>query len=381
MASIYGDIKLHMTKMMAAVYYGPHDIRVQEVERPTYGPEGMLVRVRSCGVCNFVDIPAWERWTEGVRGIIGFAMGHEWSGEVVEIGSEVIGVKVGDKVYGYGWRPCYQCESCRVGDYMRCANVHPSEGETFKTHGAFAEYIGFHRVMEGGIIVYPQDMSYRDLALIEPLALSVGIARKAKAGDLVVVLGQEFVALGLTVCLKERGAKVITADISELRRKASKEVGADMVVDALKENVVQVVMDETRGKGADIVVVVDERPIAVQQAMSMVRSAGKIWLTKPRTYLELNPAVVSMHPVSFRIPDAGYDEHPIRFDASLFSMQSAWRTLGANRERWLEGVRILQSGKITAEKHVTHVFPLDKISEAFQIAADPYESIKVLVDL
>jgi len=211
--------------------------------------------------------------------------------------------------------------------------------------------------------------------------LSVGIGKKVKPGEVAVIFGQELVALGIVPVLKERNvAKIITADISELRRKASKEIGADIVVNPLKEDIIEIVMEETKGMGAEFVVVMDERPIAIQQAMHVVRQFGKIWLTKPSAYMQLNPAVVNMHPINWRMADAGYAEPPIKFDPSLFSMQTAWGTLGLRIPRFLEAIDLMKSGIITAQKYVTDIFPLEKTKEAFDRGMDFNGTIEVMVE-
>lgn len=290
--------KITKKTMKAAIYYGPGDVRVEERPIPKYTPEGMLVRVRVCGICDILDLPAWERWPEGGRGV-GDGIGHEWSGEVVEVGSKVTAVKPGDRVYGHRNAPCYRCECCLRGEYNRCNN--PFGGIEVQ-QGACAEYISFHRVEpEYGLVVFPKDdgLNFRDLAMVEPLELSVALAHKAKPEDVVVIFGQELVALGIVPFLKNMGvARVITVEPSEIRRKASKAVGADIVVNPLKEDVISIVMEQTNGRGAQTIIISDERPIATQQAMSVVRQYGEIWLTKPSYYMVANPNVVNMTPIN-----------------------------------------------------------------------------------
>jgi threonine dehydrogenase-like Zn-dependent dehydrogenase len=138
----------------------------------------------------------------------------------------------------------------------------------------------------------------------------------------------------------------------------SQAAGADIVVNPLKEDVISVVLEQTNGKGAQTIVISDERPIATQQAMSCIRHYGEIWLTKPGSYIQLNPNVVNMHPVNWRQADAGYAEPAAMFDPQLFSMQTAWGTLGPYKPRWWAGYEeVIQPGILNAEKVVTKVFP------------------------
>jgi len=251
-------------------------------------------------------------------------------------------------------------------------------------HGAFAEYLCIPFVADKSFIKLPETLSFRDLALVEPLSLSVGLARKAEAGDVVVVLGQDLMGLGTVAELKKMGvAEVITGDISQKHLQASREVGADIVVDTLNEDIVQVVMKETSGAGADVVIQTDDRPIALLQAISMVRRLGRVWLglaySAPLSFS--SSALSGIHSGTRWIgPDAGYSESPLTFDPGMMTLQTAWGTLGGKMPRWLEAVELIRSGKITADKHVTHVFPLDNIKEAFETALNPHESIKVVVE-
>ncbi|MFC1901650.1 zinc-binding dehydrogenase [Chloroflexota bacterium] len=351
--------------MKAAIYYGPGDIRIEEVPRPEAGPEGVVVRVRACGVCPMLDLGAWKNW---VPPQVGLAPGHEFCGDVVEVGAKVTAVKEGDRVYGLSFRPCHTCDWCRIGNYMRCNSW--LQGVKGK-HGAFAEYYWFPFVTDDNIIKLPDNLSYHELAFIEPLHLSAGLGKKGKPGDVVVILGQHLVGLGTVARLKERGVtKVITSDISRKRLEASREAGADIVVDAVNEDIVSVVMKETAGEGADVVIQGDERPIAFLQAVSMVRRSGTVWIANS----------YDVDAGAWAGPDGRvYGPELINLPTSA-AIQNAWGTLGTKKALWMGALELLQSGKITAKKHVTHVFPLDKIKEAFETASNPHESIEVIVE-
>lgn len=244
------------------------------------------------------------------------------------------------------------------------------------TNGAMAEYVLFPNVIypsvtSDKIIKLPDNVSYRDGALIEVLRLGIGLASKAKAGDVVVVFGQDLTGLGAVVHLKELGAaKVIASDVSKKRLQASREVGADIVINALNEDVFKVVMEETSGKGADVVIEASGRPESLQQAVNVVRPFGDIWLGTFYTAGPFfnpswqYPGMISMNPTQ----------------KPGISIHCAWGTLGPWMPMLRQAVKILQSGKITADKYVTQVFPLDEIKEAFEVASNPHESIKVMIE-
>jgi L-iditol 2-dehydrogenase len=239
-----------------------------------------------------------------------------------------------------------------------------------------AEYLLFPNVIypsvtDDKIIKLPDNVTYRDGALIEVMRLGIGLASKAKAGDVVVVFGQDMIGLTAVVRLKSIGAaKVIVSDISKKRLQAAREVGADIIVDATSEDILEVVMDETSGTGADVVIESSCRPESLQQAVSVVRPFGHIWLGTFYTAGPffnpswVHPNMVAMNPTQ----KAG------------ISLHCPWGTLGPWMPMLQQAVEILQSGKITAEKYVTHVFPLDRVKEAFEAALNPHESIKVILE-
>jgi threonine dehydrogenase-like Zn-dependent dehydrogenase len=371
-------------KMKAAVFYGPGDVRVEAIERPEAGDKGAVLKVRSCGICPLIDVPHYKMsfphidipphyqttLPERPRGIV---LGHEFSGDVVEVGSEVTVAKPGDRVYGVVWNPCGICEACRAGNYELCPFI---DAGGRRVNGAMAEYLLFPNVTHPSVaddkfVKLPESFSYRDGALLEPLILGVGLANKAKAGDVVVVLGQEVMGLGAVARLKEIGvSRVIAGDISEKRLQASRSAGADMVVNLLTEDIFTVVMEETSGKGADLVLEMSCRPESLQQAVTLVRPFGAIWLG---TFYAAGP----FFDPSWQAPrmiSMNLTQKP------GISLNTAWGTLGPWMPRLKHAVGIIQSGKVTAATCVTHAFPLDRAKEAFETALNTCESIKVMIE-
>jgi threonine dehydrogenase-like Zn-dependent dehydrogenase len=367
--------------MKAAVYYGPGDIRLENIERPHANPEGVVIKIAACGVCNILDMPAWQAWPEGGQGI-GLVRGHEFSGEIVEVGSLVTGFEVGERIFSEPvYRPCYRCEACRHKDYWRCS--HWREGEVAKAiHGAFAEYLTIPFLTKMNAIKLPQTMSYHDLALIDHIGLGAALATRAETEKMVVVLGQDITGIAAVALLKKRGVpRVVASDISKIRQKAAEEAGADMVIDPLDQDIVRIIMKETNGMGTDCVIVCDDRPTASLQALNMIKPAGNIWTMRPE-FIRINPNLVHVQPAgsSELPPEAGvYPEQAISLSPTVASMRFGLG-FGQRLSRFKEALELLQSGKCTAEKLITHVFPLEKIKEAFETALNPHLSIKVLVE-
>jgi threonine dehydrogenase-like Zn-dependent dehydrogenase len=214
-------------------------------------------------------------------------------------------------------------------------------------------------------------MSYRNGTLIEPVSVAVGLASKAKEGDVVVVLGQELMVLATVSELKTRGVKrIIVSDISDKRLEKSGEVGADIIIHEHREDLARMVMKETHSLGADVVIETAGRAETFLNAVDVVRPHGDIWL-----------GAFYEGPFMF---DPSY-QHPERPHSNLtqkggMSIHCAWLTLPDRTIRRKRAVEIIQNGEITAEKYVTHFFSMDRITEAFEVAMNPQESIKVIVE-
>jgi L-iditol 2-dehydrogenase len=374
----YSNLKSYaggLLKVKAAVYYGPGDMRVEERRKPVPGVDGAVVKVKDCGVCGFIDIPAWE--TPDLMGA-GRSRGHEWSAEIVELGSNVRDFKVGERVYIEPvFRPCYRCEACLQKDYWRCS--HPD----MALDGAFAEYLWLPFLPRDGAVKMPDDISMRDLALIEPLGLSVGVAMKAKPGDTVVVIGQHLVGLGITAYLKQKMdvARVITGSVSKKHLKASEEVGANVAVNVLEKDLVKTVLQETKGRGADQVMVTDWRPGALVEAIGSLKRAGIIWGASYGFPIRLGGQLGQTPRYQLGMDYHGPIEPAISFDPGFAYMRTPWGTLGLREPRFKEAIDLMKSGIVTADKYVTDIFPLDKTKEAFDRALDINETIEVMVEI
>ncbi len=365
-------------KMKSAIYYGPGDLRVEEIERPTasqgFQGMGMVVKIKDCGICDVQDLPRYQRTILNVG--TGIAHGHEWSGEVVEIGPKVTDVKIGDRVWGRSFIPCGQCPNCQSGNFVGCTNF--IKGMTGRwLNGAFSEYMLFPYVVENPSILVKLEkgVTYRDGALIEPMRLSLGLAAKARKGDIVVIQGQRFMGLATLARLKAEGlaAKVIVSDTSWKRLEKSKQLGADVVVNELSEDLVKVVMMETSDSGANVVMETTGKPASFQQAIDVVRpgrpDGGTIWLVQPfEAPFLFNPSLQRAEmPISSITGKSG------------ISIRNPWGTLG-NGEMHTLSMRFIQTGRMNAEKVVTHTFPLEKIKEAFETALHDPSAVKVMIE-
>jgi len=349
-------------KMKAAIYHGPGDLRIEEIDYPSPGDVGVVVKVRAVGICG-TDVHAYR--SARIQYATGKALGHEFSGDVVEIGKDVTDISVGDRIWAVTMLPCFECEACQQGDYFRCRNA---KGGGVSGHdGAFAEYTWVPVAALGrNVLKLTDGMSYQDAALVEPVGVGAGAARRAEpqGTDVVVVLGVGVVGLGAVTMFKDAGvARTIVSDVSEKRLAAAGELGADVIINATSQDAVGRIMEETSGRGADIVVEAAGIPATFQQSIDMVRRDGKVMAV------------------------ATYDE-AFEFDPSLARpglrmsslVRKAVRMFGCYGGDNFGAYDLIERGRLRASQVVTHTFPLNEIERAFQVQMDSRESIKVMIE-
>jgi threonine dehydrogenase-like Zn-dependent dehydrogenase len=345
--------------MKAAVYYGKEDIRIEELDRPMAGDHGMVMRVRAAGICGsdlhyYKDLHHYTSVSPLCKP--GVVLGHENCGDVVEVGAKVKDLEEGDRVFAVGYLPCFECEMCKKEAYTKCRDRKGSTG--YGLNGGFAEYVWVPVVMPNrNVFKLTETMSYQDGSLIEPVAVGAQVVKftEPQLEDVAVVLGAGMIGLGAVATFKALAvSKIIVSDISDRRLQAAKELGADLIINAAKENVEKLIMEETSGRGADIVIEAAGQPVTFSQSLNVVRREGKVGLVAAFEELcEFSPDTIRRKRLRI-IPSLGND-----FPA---------------------GYQIVKAGGVKDSQVVSHAFPLEKIKRAFEIAIDTRESIKVMIE-
>lgn len=341
--------------MKAAVFHGAHDITIEDVPKPRVEPDGVVIKVKACGICGS-DLHLYKYGVQEKYGVQGDTiLGHEFSGDIVELGENVADVKKGDRVTAMSGRGCGQCYWCRQGQQIRCQTLALLG---YGIPGALAEYVSvpFFRI---GMYAakLPDTLTYEEGATAEPASVGLYAVRLAqpRPEDTVVVIGAGMIGLCIVQVLKAfRVKQVIVSEPKEKRLKLAKDSGADLIVDVAREDIVSIVNEVTSSKGADIVFECAGSSITYKQAIEMVHRGGKVELV-------------------------GLYEQPITWDPS--SVVTNDITLIGCGLRWdLPGaVDLLQSGKVNTKPLITHEFPLDKVKEAFETQLWAEDAIKVIV--
>jgi len=260
-------------------------LEVKEVPDPTPGPKDVVLKVRACGVCGS-DVHFYETDSDGYMlypGLTKFpcVIGHEFSGEVVEVGSEVKDLKVGDMVTAEEMIWCGECVPCRNGYPNQCLNL---EEIGFTINGAFADYILIGakycwKIDEIAERYGDKEKAFEAGALVEPTSVAYnGMFVRAegfKPGGYVVVFGAGPIGLASIALAKASGAsKIIAFEISNRRRELAKLVGAEYVYNPAEVDPVEAILDVTKGAGADMLVESAGAPTKTIPAMEKTLAIG-----------------------------------------------------------------------------------------------------------
>jgi 2-desacetyl-2-hydroxyethyl bacteriochlorophyllide A dehydrogenase len=337
--------------MKAAVFHAPQDFQICDVPYPRLDPDGVIIKVKECGICGS-DLHVFNS-----RQSPDMLMGHEFSGDVVEIGPQVSDVKIGDRVVAAGGRGCGNCYWCRNGQYLHCAQL---GFVGYALPGAFTEYCAVPAFKIGEYAArFPRSVSYSSAATAEPLAVALYAVNQTrlKKSDSVTVIGLGIIGLFIIQILKARGInQIIASGRRPLRLQLAKESGAHLVIDAERQDAVTEIATLTGRRGADVVFECAGNEKSFNQALSIVHRGGKINLV-------------------------GLFENPINWDPS-FLARNDLSLIGCGLRWDLPGAtRLLKNHTVTAEKFVTHHFPLAGIKEAFLTQQHDPGAIKVMIDI
>ena len=335
--------------MRAAVYYRNDDVRIEEMPKPRVGKGEFLLRVRACGICGS-DVMEWYRIKKAP-----LVLGHEATGEIVEVG-DGCPYEAGQRVFVSHHVPCGVCRYCRGGHETACETLHTTNFEP----GGFAEYVRIPKInVEKGVYILPDDMSYEEGTLIEPLACVARGHRIAQLGkgQTALVLGSGIAGLLHVKLAKAKGARVIATDINEWRLRKAKEFGADAVIDA-KSYTTEKLKEANGGRLADKVILCTGALSAVKQALESADRGGTI--------------------LFFAVPEPGADVS--------IPVNDFWRneiavitSYGAAPRDLEEALKLIKNRRIQVDDLITHILPLQDAQEGFKLVAEAKESIKVIL--
>ncbi len=342
--------------MKAAVMKGIRDIRIEDISKPSFGDNEALVRVKAVGICGS-DVHYYLEGRIGDQVVRGdHILGHEASGEVVEVGKNVKKVKPGMRVAIEPGIPCKQCEYCKSGRYNICPDV--KFLGTPPVQGAYKEYLAYP---EDFLYPIPDSMSFEEGELIETLSVGVYAAELSslKPGNSAAILGCGPVGLVTLKAIKAAGVeKVFVTDLIDERLEFAKKHEDVVTINASKEDPVEKINNLTKGKGVDIVFEAAGAEETVMQSIMAARTGGEVvWIGIPA------------------VDHVKVDPHAVRRKELLI------KGLRRFKYNYQKSIEFVASGTIVVKDMITHEFKLEDVSKAFKLVENYEDSIMKAVIL
>ena len=343
--------------MKAAVLEALEKLTVKEIEKPCIKEGEILLKVKACAVCGS-DIRIFHHGNPRVKPPA--IIGHEISGEIVEVGEGVKNFKKGDKIAVGADVPCGECFYCQNGLGNNCP-INYAIGYQFP--GGFSEYMVLNSltVRLGPVHHLPKGISFAEGALAEPLACCLNALELSHfhPGVEVVIFGAGPIGCMLIEVAKALGAKkVIVTQRSEKRLKMAEKFGADVVISSTDPELINKILRETDG-GADIVLTACPAVEAQALAIKVVRNRG---------FVNLFGGLPKGSPL-------------LSIDSNIIHYKEIYLhgSHGSVPRHHKLALELIALGKVKIKNYISHRFPLDKIKEAFTMA-ESKEGLKVIVE-
>ncbi len=315
-------------------------LKLTNTEIPKVGPTDVLLKVRACSICGTdVHIHDWTHpWNTRVN--VPRTLGHEFAGDVVEIGKDVKSISVGDYVSAESHISCYNCYNCNTGNPHICRNL---KSLGIDVDGGYAQYVS---IPEKNAWKNHEGMPPEVAALQEPMGNAVYTVSEGNVfGKTVAIFGAGPVGLMATNIAKASGAsKIIVVDINEARLGIAKKMGADVTVNSGKEDSIKVIKDLTNGLGSDVFLEMSGAQAAITQGLKALRSGGRAVL------LGLPSKDISVDWSSDIV-------------LKLISMQAIY---GRKVETWHQMAGLMKSKLVDVTPVITHRFKLEEFDKAFE---------------
>jgi len=342
------------SKMKAALLYGVKDLKVESIDMPRVGAGEVLIEVKAATTCG-TDLKIFQRGY--VSGVIKLptVFGHEWAGDVVEVGEGVDWLREGMRVRAGNSSPCLRCRMCQKGNYNLCEDM-------MWLWGAYAEYIRVPaRVVTLNTQQIPSHLTYEEAAVTEPLACVLHGAEEAriKIGDTVAIIGAGPIGLLHLLVAKKMGAgKAVVSDTIDERLHLAQKLGADETVNAKREDTVEKTKQLTEGYGADVVIEAIGTTATWEQALKMVRKGGTALMfggCPPET--EIRVSTEQLH----------YGETTIL------------GTFHTTPAHFKKALNLIASGTVNVKPIITRKMMLDEIEKAFETLTTSKSDLKIAI--
>lgn len=340
--------------MKTASVKEPSVISVDETENPTLTPGDILVQMHACGICGS-DLEK----VFGQYGQPSMRLGHEPSGIVLDVGSDVTEFKKGDRVFTHHHVPCYDCHFCNHGNETMCQKYSETN---LSPCGLSEEYVvPAWNVSHGGVLKISDSLSYEEAAMIEPLACCVRAWSKFsyREGDSAAIFGVGPTGMmHVMLARAKKFSKIFCLDVNDFRLDFAKKFNITDSISSMDENRKQKILDSTGGLGVDVAIVATSSLKALDDAIDVTRKGGTVMM--------------------FGVPSKG-----ARLDLDMGKIYSNEITLvtsyAASDSDTKAALHLIESSQIDVKQLITHTYSISDTQKAFDHARTGENAMKIII--
>jgi L-iditol 2-dehydrogenase len=341
--------------MKAVFVKGKNRVAVDDISVPCMGDQDVLVKMRACGLCGS-DLEK----VYGDYGMSSSKLGHEPTGDIIQMGKSVKGYCIGDRVFVHHHVSCHACHYCWHGDFTMCNMYQKSNIEPCGLSEQIL--VPESNIIRGGLVKLPEDVTFDEASLIEPLACCIrGLTKcKLQKGDDIAILGAGPAGLMHVILAKLTGAgKIVVFDINQFRLDFAKELfDIDTYNVAREKDIIKKMQDTTDFRGADTTIVATGSSKAIIQSFDLTRKGGNVLL--------------------FGVPTEGT---MVLCDINrVYSNELSIIPSYASSEIEInQAIRLISSKRINVGSLITHRFDITNASEGIKCAHRAKDAIKVII--
>ncbi|KTC65644.1 threonine(-3-)dehydrogenase (plasmid) [Legionella adelaidensis] len=327
-------------------------IWMQDVAVPEFGVNDVLIKIKKTAICGTdIHIYSWDDWAQATIPVP-MTVGHEFFGEIVEVGREVRGFQPGQRVSGEGHITCGMCRNCRAGKRHLCRNT---QGVGVNRPGCFGEYLA---LPASNVLALPDNISADQAAILDPLGNATHCALAFNVvGEDVLITGAGPIGIMATAILRHVGARnIVITDVNDHRLELARKMGATRAINVKYTPIREVMEELNMTEGFDVGLEMSGNPMALNDMVKAMNHGGQI-------------AMLGIPP----------QETPIDWNQVIFKGLVVKGIYGREMfETWYKMIAMLQSG-LDISPVITHHFPVEEYQHAFQIMASG-QSGKVILD-
>lgn len=341
--------------MLVVRYIGQQGgIEIKEEEISSLGDGDVLVKVMAVGICSTDG-----KIILGKRNIrAGIVLGHEISGEIVEIKGARKDFKVGDRVSIFPGIACKECYYCRI-NYQNICTDKISFG--LQIDGGFQQYmkVPAYAVENGNMFKLAYELSYEEGTFLEPISCCIESINLVgvKEGDRILVVGAGVMGLLHLIMLRDIASKIIVSDLMKYRRELALELGADRVIDPMSEDLKEIILGETDGIGVDKCFMCADVPQMVELLCQVVRRRG----------------VINLFASSIKDEKSLIDPNILHYKEVILSGSHS-----STLEQFYDSIEVVNKGKERIVKLITHLLSIQETRQAIDLYLR-HEAIKVII--